>query len=755
MASNGTSAVWRLRAVAVGLRDPRIDSGELGRMQRGLLIAAVVGVAAVLVFAGLRAVSIGSGVNRAAAGEAGDPREGVGAALAPRFEPNVGQANEQVRFLSRGPGYTMLMTGNGAALKLGTLPQRERGPGAKPARLAEQAVIGLTFEGANPDPVVTGNGRLAGVSNYLRGSDPDGWLTGVPNYSGVTYHELYDGVDLDWYANRAGELEFDLTLAPGVDPAGIRLSYTGAERLVVDRSGALVLHVGGSQLRQAPPVVYQHVDGVRREVRGRYLVHGDHRVGFRLGSYDTTRPLVIDPVLSYSTYLGGSGDEQGNVIVVDRDRNVYLTGNTTSIDFPTTPGAFDATHNGTLDAFVTKLDRTGSKLLYSTYLGGSGGDFDSGETIAVDRASNAYVTGVTQSSDFPTTPGALDTSLGGTEDGYVAKLNRDGSKLLYSTYLGGSDEDGGFGITVDDDSHAYVTGFSRSSDFPTVRAFDSTLDGEDAIVAKLNRNGSALSYSTYLGGSGDEEAGSIALDDDDNAHVTGFTGSSDFPTTARAFDSTLGGTDDVFVTKLNRNGSALRYSTYLGGSGSESLSFGIAVDDDSHAYVTSRTFSSDFPTTARAFDSTLGGTDDAFVTKLDRNGSALRYSTYLGGSGEERSFSITVDDDSHAYVIGRTLSGDFPTAEALDSGLGGAQDAFVTKLNAKGSALPFSTYLGGGGIDQGVGIAVDSSPNAYVTGFAASSDFPTTPRAVDRTLAGPQDAFVAKITRLDNREHDD
>ena len=322
----------------------------------------------------------------------------------------------------------MLMTGNGAVLKLGTPPQREPGPGAKLSRPADQAVIGLTFEGANPDPVVTGNGRLAGVSNYLRGSDPDGWLTGVPNYSRVTYRELYDGVDLDWYANRAGELEFDLTLAPGVDPAGIRLSYTGAERLVVDGSGALVLHAGGSQLRQAPPVVDQQVDGAKREVRGRYVLHGDHRVGFALAGYDTTLPLVIDPVLSYSTYLGGGGDEQGNVVVVDGDRNAYVTGWTTSSDSPTTTGVVDPTYGGDLDAFVTKLSRNGSALRYSTFLGGSGEERSFG--IAVDDDSRAYITGRTLSGDFPTAE-AVDSSLGGTQDAFVTTLNAKGSALLF------------------------------------------------------------------------------------------------------------------------------------------------------------------------------------------------------------------------------------------------------------------------------------------------------------------------------------
>jgi hypothetical protein len=278
-------------------------------MRRILTITAVVAMAATL---GLAALAVAPVLPTGAGPAARQPAaaaQGAGPALAPRFEPNLGQADRQVRFLSRGQGYTMLMTGTGAVLKLGVSPQRNQGPAAKPSRPTEQAVIGLTFEGANPDPVVTGLGRLAGVSNYLRGDDPEGWVTGVPNYSRVSYRGLYEGVDLDWYANRAGELEFDLTLTPGVDPTGIRLRYTCAGRLAVDGSGALVLHAGGRRLRQAPPVVYQEVDGARSELRGRYVLHGEDRVGFAVAGYDATVPLVIDPVITYSTYLGGSGDD--------------------------------------------------------------------------------------------------------------------------------------------------------------------------------------------------------------------------------------------------------------------------------------------------------------------------------------------------------------------------------------------------------------------------------------------------------------
>jgi len=308
-------------------------------MRRILTITAVVGTAATLGLAALAVAPVLPSGTGPAARPSAAAAQGAGPALAPRFEPNLGQADRQVRFLSRGQGYTMLMTGTGAVLKLRRPADRPAGsPPPRPVRPASDTVVGLTFGGANPDPVVAGRGRLAGVSNYLRGSDPAGWLTGVPNYARVTYRGLYDGVDLDWYANRAGELEFDLTLAPGVDPAAIRLSYSGLGRLAVDGAGGLVLRAGGHRLRQAPPVVYQQVDGARRELRGRYVLHGDHQAGFKLAGHDPSLPVVIDPVITYSTYLGGSGDENPIWSDVDRAGNFYVTGSTASTDFPTTPG---------------------------------------------------------------------------------------------------------------------------------------------------------------------------------------------------------------------------------------------------------------------------------------------------------------------------------------------------------------------------------------------------------------------------------
>jgi len=668
------------------------------------------------------------------------------------FEPNRGQTDARVKFLARGHGYGLFLTSREAVLDLDRASQT-RGAG-RAQRPAGDAALRMRFVGANLQPSVLGTAQLPGRVNYLLGDNPRRWRVGLPTFSKVLYREVYKGIDLAYYGSQ-GRLEYDFVVRPGADPNSIALRFAGAEHLNLTSRGDLLLRLNGGELRLQKPRLYQERDGVRRDVRGGFVRTGAGAIGFDIGSYDASRPLVIDPVLSYSTYLGGSGDEQANYVAVDSAGKAYVTGRVASADFPTTSGA-DSSLGGTQDGFVTKLNPSGSALVYSTYLGGSG--VDDGEAITVDASANAYVTGIAGSNDFPTSGGAVDTTLGGTEDAYVAKLNSVGA-LVYSTLLGGSGIEEGFGIAVDSASNAYATGLTSSADFPTVGAFDATLGGaQDAFVTKLNATGTVIAYSTYLGGGGSDQAGSIALDSASNAYVPGVTASSDFPTSTGAADTTLGGSTDAFVTKLTASGSAVAYSTYLGGSADESVPFGIAVDGSRNAYVTSRTFSSDFPTTRDAFDSTLGGTQDAFVTKLNASGSSLAYSTYLGGSGTERSFSIAVDD-SRAWVTGRTSSSDFPTLDALDSSLGGNQDAFVTKLNRPGGGLSFSTYLGGSGTDVGVGIAVDSAspnPNAYIIGATGSGDFPTTSGAFDRTLAGtptascataPCDAFVSKISQ--------
>jgi Calx-beta domain/Beta-propeller repeat/Carboxypeptidase regulatory-like domain len=454
-------------------------------------------------------------------------------------------------------------------------------------------------------------------------------------------------------------------------------------------------------------------------------------------------------VLAYSTYLGGSGSDEGNDIAVDSAGNMYVAGSAGSANFPTTPGAFQTREAG--GGFVTKLNATGSARIYSTYL--SGGAIAS---MALDSAGNAYVTGFTQSSSLPTTPGAISNTLNGIQDGFVTKLNPTGSALIYSTYLGGSSFDAGDGIAVDSAGNAYITGHTSSSNFPTANAFDDSLGGSvDVFVTKLNTAGTALVYSTYLGGDGeDTSSGStwtdVAVDSAGNAYVTGLTKSTNFPT-ANAIDDSLGGAADAFVTKFNAAGSALVYSTYLGGINGDG-GRGIAVDSAGNAYVTGATTSSDFPRVNALYRQLING-QDAFVTKFNAAGSALAYSTYLGGdlggdNAQELGNDIAVDAAGNAYITGDTGATNFPTANPIQpTKAGGAlvTDGFVTKLDAAGPVIAFSTYLGGDGSDSGNAIAADASGNIYVTGRTNSLNFPTANAIQPAKDGSNSDAFVSKI----------
>ena len=541
------------------------------------------------------------------------------------FEANRGQTDPQVKFLSRGPHHTLFLTSDEAVMVF-TKPElsaKNTPAEVKPAKRerATQAVLRIRFVGANPKTRVQGQEELPGKANYFIGNAPTKWRTKVPTYAKVRYDDLYPGVDLIYYGTQR-QLEYDVVVRPGADPNRIIFGIQGADDLEVDAQGDLVLHTAAGQIRQHKPFVYQVVDGVRKEIPGGYVLRDTHQVGFRVTAYDPSLPLIIDPLLVYSTYLGGANNDNASAVAVDAAGNAYVTGITASAtNFPTTAGAFQTTLGGGSDAFVTKLNPTGTALIYSTFLGGS--DFDTGVGIAVDASGNAYVTGSTASTNFPTTAGAFQTTLAGPgggslTDAFVTKLNPTGTALVYSTYLGGRDFDNGEEVAVDAAGNAYVTGRTSSTDFPTtVAAFQTTsAGGGDAFVTKLNSTGSALVYSTFLGGAESSDGGfGIAVDALGNAYVTGLTNSTDFPTTAGAFQTTIGSTQSAFVTKLNPTGSALVYSSYLGGSSLDQGS-GIAVDARANAYVTGVTLSTDFPTTADAFQTTLGGSTDAFVAKL-------------------------------------------------------------------------------------------------------------------------------------------
>jgi Beta-propeller repeat/Abnormal spindle-like microcephaly-assoc'd, ASPM-SPD-2-Hydin len=685
-----------------------------------------------------------------------------------RFEANHGQSDGQVKFLSRTGAYTLFLTGDEAVLALrgtakkpapkgasrfgGATVSLKRYPDTNPSPATPQSMTGgvlrMRLRDANPAAKVTGLDELAGTSNYFIGNDPTKWRTNVPTYAKVKYEGIYSGIDLVYYGNQRG-LEYDFVLQPGANPGAIRLGIDGASKLRFDR-GDLVVSSPGGDVRLRRPYSYQAVNGTKREVSSHYIMNKKHEVGFRIASYDRSRPLIIDPLLAYSTYLGGSTDDYALAIAVDSGGNAYVTGGTTSTDFPTANAFQSAYSGGSSNAFVTKINADGSALVYSTYLGGSS-DFNFGQSIAVDSAGSVYLTGATGAHDFPTVNPIQPTNHG-IRDAFVTKISPDGSALVYSTYLGGSGDDYGWGIAVDSAGNAHVTGDTPSRDFPVLKALQPTFhEGANfnSFVSEINADGSALIYSTYWGGSGGEGGSRVAVDPAGNTYVGGYTFSPDFPT-VNAIQPTYAGNVDAYLTKLSADGQKVFYSTFLGGSGFE-YGWDVAVDSSGNAYMTGFTQSTNFPT-AHALQPTNHGGTDAFVAKINASGNAFVYSTYLGGSNTDLGAAIAADSGGNAYVGGYTKSNDFPTVDAIQPTNHGGFDSFVAKISGDGSALLYSTYLGGKAnesiFDAGyrdVGIAVDSEDSAYVTGTTKSINFPKTLLAFQQSLKGGADAFVAKI----------
>lgn len=637
-------------------------------------------------------------------------------------------------FLARGDGYAVLLRPSGSVLYL------------------RHSELQMEIVGADSRASVIGE-PLPGKVNYFIGGDPRQWRTDVSRFARLRYTGIYPGIDIVYYGNRR-RLEYDFIVAPGARPETIKLRFDGAESVHRDSNGDLLVKTANDEIRLHRPYAYQHTGRSRREVESRYRVTARHQVVFEIGEYDRRRELVIDPVLGYSTFLGGTGSDLGNAIAVDAFGNAYVTGKTASTNFPTTSGAFRTTKIGTFgdDVFITKLDSKGA-LVYSTYLGGDSSD--SATAIAVDKTGNVYVTGFTTSGNFPVTPGALKTTFS-DDRSFITKLNPAGNALVYSTYLAGTSINGARAIAVDSAGNAYVTGLAVSGFTTTPGVFQPTRKSNDAFIGKLNPAGSAWVYASFLGGTGFQDEGfGIAADSAGNTYVTGKTDSTDFPVTAGAFTSTAPGGHDAFVASVNALGTALRYATYLGGSG-EDRGNAIAVDSAGNAYVTGYTYTQNFPTMAAVqpscgCQSSVGGSvqSDAFVTKVAASGTAILYSTFYGGIGPDSGTGIGVDAAGNIYFAGATNGispSTFPLLDSLKPTKGLLGDAFAVRLTADGSAKVYSTFFGGQTTDFGAGMAVDPYGNLYLTGNTNSSDMTTTVGAAQRTYGGGNDdAFVAKI----------
>ncbi len=638
-------------------------------------------------------------------------------------------------------------------------------------------VLRMCMIGANPFASVTGEDELPGKFNYFIGNDPSLWRTNISTFAKVRYREIYPGIDLVYYGNE-GQLEYDFVVAPGADPNRIALAVEGAENVRVDEVGDLVLAVGGREIRWRKPKIFQEKNGSRIEVAGEYALRPQasdddsrptHHVTFRVAAYDPALTLVIDPVLAYSTYLGGNLSDSAYAVAVDAQGNAYVTGTTWSqSNFPTTAGSIKRTFSVAGAAFVTKFSPAGDKLIYSTVLTGNKTPFDEsfGYAIAVDGAGNAVVAGTTSTQNFPVKnalqpqlAGDLD-AIEGKGDAFVTKLSADGAALIFSTYLGGSDRDHASSMALDASGNVYVTGWTRSMDFPMSHAMQPDLGGNEfaSFAAKIADDGSSLIYSTYLGlGTGGTLA-YLAVDSSQRACIAWTN--EQLPRDAS--------TSDVTVARLNADGSALDFqkSNFLrkpGASGGYANVSGLALDSSGGIYVTgSTTAPSDFQTTPNAFQPAFaGGYSDVFVAKFNSSSLNLEYLTYVGGASElELSRAITVDGAGSAYVVGRTESADFPTADPVQAKLNNgvatpASDAFVFKLSPDGSRLVWSTFLGGSkapngdSSDEAGGCALGPDGALYVVGATGSSNFPVQNPFQRSLKVQPgwlaRDAFVTKI----------
>lgn len=664
------------------------------------------------------------------------------------FELNKGQTDDAVKFVTRGGGYTMLLTEAEAVFSL-KVPSQESGidgrsKGSSTRDAAAGAVsdtLRMIFAGANQHPTIEGCDEAITKTNYYIGKKR---FEGLPNYNKVVYKDLYTGIDAVFYGNKNNQLEYDFVVAPNADPNQIKLKFDGALSVSHDDNGDLVVKTANTELVQQKPVVYQTIDGARREVLSRYVLSDGNAVSFAFGEYDRSKELVIDPILNYLTYIGGTAFDSVFEVAADAQGNAYISGETASLNFHGEP----RNDNDGSAAYVANINPQGTAFVYLTIL--EGNDDDEGRGITVDANRNVYVTGVA-SRFFPTTSGAFDTTHGvlNDDDVFVAKLDQAG-ELVYSTFLGGTGDDEGFDVAIDSSGKAYVVGHTLSNvAFPTKNkyqgcgfVFPQSFDSIDAFLTVLNTAGSDITYSTCIGGSvtGDQ-AFSVALDQANNAYVTGLAKGGNFPT-KNAFRPESGGGIDAWVAKFNPTASgeaSLVYSTYLGGSGTDQGN-AVAVDASGQAHVVGLTGSVNFPL-KNAFRS-VNQINEGFVTVLNSSGTALVNSSFLGSADQDEALNVALGTGGNIYITGSTLSNLFPTSLPFQSTRAGGRDAFVTKVRFPMGVIT-SSFLGGSGNDFGDGIAVKGN-FVYFAGRTGSTNLATTTGAIKGT-SNNADGFVAKI----------
>lgn len=637
------------------------------------------------------------------------------------FEPNQGQADRSALYVARGAGYYVTLDGSGARILLRAGDHK--------------ADIHTRLAGANPSAALSASSRLPGYSAYFRGKDSSKWLTNVPNFGKVTAASVYPGIDVVYYGNQS-RLEYDFVVAPHADPRKIRMRFDGVANLRTDAAGNLILGTAAGDIVEHTPEVYQEIAGVRRPVDGSFAVARNGEVTFHLGAYDRSLPLVIDPFIVYSSFLGGYDIDEGHAVAADAAGNMYMTGVTYSTQ------ANDA------DVLLRKITPDGTAFVWNADLGGSSDDFGNG--LAVDANGFVYVGGDTFSTDFPTAPkgGAWQPNLAGDRNAFVLRIDPSATTLLFSTYFGGSVDDFCYSIAIDPQGSVYLTGSTDSPDLPTSSgAYQTVLKGNsDVFVVKFDINGNAQ-YSTFVGGGSDNEAWGITVDGNGNAYITGDTNSDSYPQVNPPFQHSRHGGLDAFLTVVSSDGTQLLFSTFIGGGGDDSGS-GIALDSTGSIYIVGTTASTDFPTTSGAYNTSYnGGTTDIFVVKFAPQAQSLTFATYLGSHGTDDGSAIAVDSHGTIYIAGDTNSDQYPvTGSAAQPNRGGGFDAVVSVLDTNGRSLLYSTFYGGSGDDSAMAIAVDPFFNVYVTGATASGNLFVTPGAVQPQPGGGQsDAFLLKL----------